>query len=261
MKKFSKLNESVRLNQSKIDSLLSELKNVSYEIFDYYLLTKKIQTTKGSYDSKTFEEDLSRIKPGAKNSKIILIRPEIGTESVNIDKWYENFKINSSGFYFFNNLNDAKNQYNQIFELVEKLKEYSASLCIRDNIFIITLIGDEVSQGDLNVQKDLVVAYDKLYKLLTTYSNKNEDKISDVTFWREYNDLSMKLDGDDEEICTVLASLCPHMSKKSDGYKWIIDQPKDDELQNIADSINEMGFLIEFVGLRDSNYKLKLVEM
>jgi len=260
MRKFSKINETVSISQIEIESILSKLEDIEYDIFNYY------KRSSSDHRDLSFIEDISNIKVGDKNAKIIIIRPKIEKHRANIDKWHENFKLNSSGFYFMNDINECKRNYNQVFELVDKLKKYSPSLCIRDDIFIIYLIGDEVDQSELKVQQDIEKAYDKLYKLLIEYS-KNHDTISKVSFWREYKNLSARIEGDDEMVMTSLASLCPHMSTKGEGYKWIIDQPKDDELQNISDSINEMGFIIEFIGpkdsddIRNSNYKFKLVEM
>jgi hypothetical protein len=255
MKKFSKLNESVRIDQSKLETILSELEGVKYKVFDYF------------FSNNSFIEDISRIKSGAKNAKIIIIRPKFEIESFEIEGWSENFKLNSSGFYFFKNSSEAKNHFDQAFSLLEKLKEYSPSLCIRDGRFIIYLVGDELSQGDLEVQQDLEKAYDKLYHLLDDFSKNNFKKIKNVTFWREWKKLTAELKGDDEKMLTTLASLCPHMVNKSSGYSWMSSQPKDEELENISDIINQMGFIIEFVGpkysddVRNSKYTFKLVEI
>lgn len=56
------------------------------------------------------------------------------------------------------------------------------------------------------------------------------------------------------------------MSNKK-GYEWIKAQKKDEELEDIADVINELGFCIEFISphysdeIRKSQYKFKLVEI
>lgn len=164
-------------------------------------------------------------------------------------------------------MSQIKKHYDQIFNLLDKLKEYSPALCVRDQKFIIYLIGDEVTKADLGIQEDLKKAYDKLYNLLIRYSQEYKDKISDVTIWREYNNLSLKLKSNNETNMSTLASLCPFMSQKYSGYSWISEQPKDEELENIADIIHEMGFIIEFISPKYSDetknlvYKLKLVEI
>ena len=156
MKKFSKLNESVKIDQSKLESILSELEGVTYKVFDYFSITsKRYSTTRGDYESLSFVEDISRIKASSKNAKIILIKPKFEVE----------------------------------------------------------------------------------------------------------------LKGNDERILTTLASLCPHMTNKSSGYSWISSQPKDEELENIADIINQMGFIIEFISpqysddISKAKYTFKLVEI
>lgn len=268
MKKFSKLNESVKIDQSKLESILSELEGVTYKVFDYFSITsKRYSTTRGDYESLSFVEDISKIKAGSKNAKIILIEPKFEIDSVEIDGWNENFKLNSSGFYFFKNPTESKKHYDQAFNLLEKLKEYSPALCVRDEVFLIYLIGDEVTKEDLEVQQDLEKGYDRLYKLLIKYTQQYKDRIGEVTLWREYRILSIKLKGDDETQMTSLASLCPYMANKSSGYSWISQQPKDELLENIADSIHEMGFIIEFISpkysddIKNALYKLKLVEI
>jgi len=150
MKKFSKLNESVRIDQSKLESILSELEGVKYKVFDYFLNPSEYPSKRSS-----FVEDISRIKASSKNAKIILIKPKFEVE----------------------------------------------------------------------------------------------------------------LKGNDERILTTLASLCPHMTNKSSGYSWISSQPKDEELENIADIINQMGFIIEFISpqysddISKAKYTFKLVEI
>jgi len=268
MKKFSKLNESVKIDQSKLESILSELEGVTYKVFDYFSITsKRYSTTRGDYESLSFVEDISKIKAGSKNAKIILIEPKFEIDSVEIDGWNENFKLNSSGFYFFKNPTESKKHYDQAFNLLEKLKEYSPALCVRDEVFLIYLIGDEVTKEDLEVQQDLEKAYDKLYQLLENLSKESKNKIGDVTFWRQWKKLTVELKGNDERILTTLASLCPHMTNKSSGYSWISSQPKDEELENIADIINQMGFIIEFISpqysddISKAKYTFKLVEI
>ena len=65
MKKFSKLNESVKIDHSKLEGILSELEGVTYKVFDYFSILTK-------YDNYSFVEDISRIKPDSKNAKIML---------------------------------------------------------------------------------------------------------------------------------------------------------------------------------------------
>lgn len=266
MKKFSKLNESVRIDQSKLETILSELEDVKYKVFDYFSNTKKLTSTKGEYDSISFVEDISRVNPGSKNAKIILIIPKFEIDSVDIEKWSENFKLSSSGFYFFKNTTESKKHYDQVFNLLEKLKEYSPALCTRNQVFIIYLIGDELTESDLNVKEEISKAYDKLYHLLKDFSK--DEKIGNVVFRRDFNTLTAEIKGpNDEKILTTLASLCPHMVNKGPGYSWMRSQKKDEELENISDIISEMGFIIEFINpiysddVRKSNYKFKLVEI
>lgn len=86
MKKFSKLNESTKIDYTKLEGILSELEGVTYKVFDYFSTTSKRYSTKrGNYESLSFVEDISRIKPGSKNAKIILINPTYEIDSIDIE--------------------------------------------------------------------------------------------------------------------------------------------------------------------------------
>ncbi len=70
MKKFSKLNENISIDKSSVNTLLSKIENISYQIFDYYTLKRKYNS---GVEYIEFIDDFSNITEDSKNAKIILI--------------------------------------------------------------------------------------------------------------------------------------------------------------------------------------------
>jgi hypothetical protein len=165
--------------------------------------------------------------------------------------------FNSSAF-SFNSVDEVKKVYSKIFQLMDELKEYSPEVCIKGGRFIIYLIGDDVSERELTIQKDLEKAYAKLYNKLKSFS-QDYDYVNQVTFWRPFLSLSADLSGGDNRVFKTLSSLCPHMVNK-EGYEWMKKYKKDENLEDISDSIHELGFLIEFVHDKKNTYRFKLIE-
>lgn len=249
MRKFSKLNENIQIDTDKLNSALSKLNGLTYKVYDYFYYK--------STRSISLYRDIKNIESGYLNSKVIHIDPNFETKSGNIEEWYELLKFTSSGLSFFDDINSTKLKFQEIFNLIDELKEFSPSLCLKDNYFIIYLLGDEVTESDLKVKEDMIKAYDKLYKEMIKHKNIFED----VTFWRQYNDLHSKLVGDWETTYpNILASLCPQMSNESE-YDWMKDEKVNDDIDNIRDIINEMGFNITFQVLDSNKFKFSLVEL
>jgi hypothetical protein len=185
MRKFSKLNESVEIDIDKVESALSKLQDMKYKVFDYFYVPSQPAKSAVSAPSHTrLVDDLKDIKPGSKNAKAILINPKLSYESLDISGWHDKMNFSSSGFYF-NSVDDLKIIYSQIFQLVDELKEYSPKVCIKDERFIIYLIGDELTEFDLGVQKELEKAYEKLYQKLNSYS-EGMKYIKNVDFWHNH---------------------------------------------------------------------------
>ena len=238
MRKFSKLTESVKISNDKIESALDKLENAEYKIFDYYYISKYNKVRQ--YDHIYLSDDFENILPGTKNAKVILINRDFDYTNVELQKWDSNLKFQSSGFYFLNDTTTIRKQFDQIFNLLEELKDYSPKVCIKDNRFVIYLIGDEISNLDLELLGSMASTYEKLYQKLeplkhlfkNVYFNKERSKVSVV--------------GKNEDIMmSVLASLCTHLSKQK-GYEWLTTYKKDDDLEDVRDIIREMGFNITY---------------
>lgn len=94
---------------------------------------------------------------------------------------------------------------------------------------------------------------------------KRTDLFKSVTFFSEFNYLSVKFKDDNErKIELVLASLCSQLSSK-EGLTWMKDIDVDVELENVKDTINELGFNIVFSSQSSSRdgltYNLTIVEI
>lgn len=258
MKKFSSLNESVSIDKDKVVSLLSKIDNISYQIFDYYTLKRKYNS---GAEYIEFIDDFSNITENSKNAKIILINFKNKLDRVNIEEWDSKLKFNSSGFAFIDNIDIFLESMQQISSLLKQLKEYSPKLCLKDHKCIIYLIGDTVSEGDIKTKKDIIESYKILYEKL----EKRTDLFKSVTFFSEFNNLSVKFKDDNErKIELVLASLCSQLSSK-EGFTWMKDIDVDVELENVKDTINELGFNIVFSSQSSSRdgltYNLTIVEI
>lgn len=246
MKKFSKLNESVKFDISKIEDSLKRT-GLEYKIFDYFYIPP---TEKRNIK---FIEDIKRIVPGANKAKIVLLNPEFDYNSIEIENYHENLKFNSSGFYFLSNPQLAKEQIDKVFSLLSELKEYKPQLEIKDHKFVIYFIGEEVTESDLNVKLEMEKAYDKLYHGLQGRTDVR------ATFWKEYLQLTIEIDNYEDDFGKIIGSLCTHLINKHSGYHWMKDEPRDEDLEDLRDIIREMGFYIEFKSKND-DITLKLVE-
>ena len=102
MRKFSQINEN-KINESELESVLDE-SGFDYEIInDYY------------YTNKAFDKDIQSLSKESKYSKVIVIRPDIRKGYLNIGGWDKKpMNFNSSGFYPFDDLEDAQNKYNKV---------------------------------------------------------------------------------------------------------------------------------------------------
>lgn len=157
MKKFSKLNESVRIDVDKIEQALSKLTNCEYEIFDYFVGQKPYAGSKSKYLSLV--DSIEDIESGFRNAKLLKIRFDANSENGNIDGWYEKLKFNSSGFDFFKDTSGIIS----VLNLIKELNEYSPSLCLKDNYFLICLFGDELTEEDGKTRDNMKLAAQKLY--------------------------------------------------------------------------------------------------
>jgi hypothetical protein len=283
MRKFSKLNESVKVNINEVNSILSELKGFTYNVYDYYY----------SMDSKSRIElikDEKDLKEGSYYSNLIILESESSSSRVDITDWVE-LDFSMSGFNFYDT--NIVNLYTTIFGLLEKFKQHSPKLCIKEGRFLILLIGEKVSESLMTLKEDLTKAYRKLNILLTDLNHvlraKDNDIIQEITFWTQFNrliidfydqsspryrinpDRSMSfislIDLLESRTLSVLASLCTQL-QNLEGYEWIKDQEKIPEYEEIREEINDLGFHIRFKNLSksqggwmNSSYQLIIYEI
>lgn len=82
MKKFSKLNESVKVNLDEVNSILSELEGFTYNVYDYYYS----MDSKGRVELIKDEKDL---KEGSYYSNLIILQSKLSNTRVDITDWSE----------------------------------------------------------------------------------------------------------------------------------------------------------------------------
>ena len=253
MRKFSKINESIRIDSDKVDNLVKEIEGIEYKIHEYYYHHSK--------NSERFDifQDVKDLKDDDNYyAKLIFIKPKLSYTSGSIDNYYKDLKFQSSGFYFSDITSIPLVQ--KILGLMEGLKEHSPKLCIKDEKFLILIVGDKVDDSELSLKNDIIKAYGKLYQLLDDSSTiKNNKKLS-VSFWRQYNELSIVIDSkltrqndkDYNIFLSILASLSPNIDED-----WIRKSEKIKEIEDISEEIHDMGFNIKLVF--DKSYSVKLI--
>jgi len=250
MRKFSSLNESVHINTDKVESILSEYKDFSYKLYDYYC-----------NDNLNLYSDIKNIDDKSHNAKLILIKiNESIKQSARIDNWDSISTFDSSEFYFYRNNEELKKYYLQIFDILENLKEYSPKLCLKNGYFLILLIGEKVSNRDIELKNDINNAYNKLYTMISDVCRSNITGVKfTVSFFRQSNHLYLNFNkaATSKYEMSLLASLCKYMT--GDGYNWIKDVEKIKEFDDIAEEIHDMGFCIKFKEKYD-NYTLTIYE-
>jgi hypothetical protein len=253
MKKFSKINES-KIDLNELKTILSELDGeFEYKILDYY--------TKSGRRENYLIQDIGGIEEGSKFSKVILIDPNFNLNRFDIDGWSE-MGFNSSGFSFFKDLTETKSKYDKIFSILEKLSKYSPKLCVKDRKFIICLIGQELTQDDLNVKNEMLELYKYLQRKLSEFIGPKRI-FKSVNLDNNYTLKVSIREGFTEE---VLVSLCPHMAIEK-GYEWMKKIKINDDLEDIADVIHDKSFKIQFISpkysyeIENLTYQLKIVEL
>ncbi len=143
---------------------------------------------------------------------------------------------------------------------MEGLKEHSPKLCIKDEKFLILIVGDKVDDSELSLKNDIIKAYGKLYQLLDDSSTIKNNKLS-VSFWRQYNKLSIDIDSlslsdkNYDIFLSILASLCPNIDED-----WIRKAGKIKEIEDISEEIHDMGFNIKLVFDKSDSAQLIIYE-
>jgi hypothetical protein len=271
MRKFSQLNESTKIDFKKIDSILAD-SELDYKIYDYYISGNELF------------KDPKNLMENSFYCNLIHIKRKYDVSSITIEDWNNVLKFNSSGFEFIVNIDSFKNFLLKFFEVIGVFKDNSPKFCIKDNSFLILLIGEKVPESELKLKEDLTKAYELLYNLLEDINknlkDKGEEVIQEVTFWRQFNRLVIDFydvstskyrrnpELLEDKTLSVLASLCTQMPQFSgDGYNWIDSQEKWNSYEEIRDEINDLGFFIKFKdnsksqgGWRNSSYELILYE-
>lgn len=273
MKKFSKLNESVKVNLDEVNSILSELEGFTYNVYDYYYsmdIKDRVELVKDEKD----------LKPGSYYSNLIILQSKLSSSRVYITDWSE-LDFEMSGFHFYDS--SIINLYTTIFGLLEKFKQHSPKFCIKEDRFLILLTGEKVPDSLMTLKEDLSNAYSKLNRLLTDLNSvlidKDNDVIQKITFWVQFNRLIINFydqssykyrrnqDLFESKTLGVLASLCTQL-QNVEGYEWIRDQEKIPEYEEIREEINDLGFHIRFKdlsksqgGWMNSSYQLIIYEL
>lgn len=271
MRKFSQLNESVKIDFKKIDSILVD-SELDYKIYDYYISGNELF------------KDPKDLKENSFYCNLIHIKRKYEISDFRIEDWNKDLKFYSSEFQFISNIDMFKNFLLKFFEIIDMFKDNSPTFCIKDNTFLILLIGEKVPESELRLKEDLAKAYATLYNLLNDLNrnlkNKGEEVIQEITFWRQFNKLTIDFydistskyrrepDLLEDKTLSVLASLCTQMPQFSgDGYNWISNQEKWKSYEEIRDEINDLGFFIKFKdnsrnqgGWKNSSYELVLYE-
>ena len=203
------------------------------------------------------KDDIKYIEEGSKYAKIIVIKPKIKLNSVEVGGFHDRLKFNSSGFYFINSINDYKFQIDQIVILLNELKDYTPSFCTKDEKFVIYLIGENLEESEFDIKENIKKGYKKLYTKL----KERTDLFKGVWFDESSLYLSATLIGKDEDkISNTLASLCYPLADKHSGYIWMKDEKHDEDLEDIVDDISALGLHIDFKGSGDYKYTFRLVE-
>ena len=257
MKKFSKLNESVKVNIDDVNSILSELEGYTYNVYDYYY-------SMDSKDRVELVKDEKDLKPGSYYSNLIILQSKLSSSRVDITDWGE-LDFTMSGFHFYDS--GIINLYTTVFGLLEKFKQHSPKLCIKEDRFLILLTGEKVPDRLMTLKEDLTNAYRKLNILLTDLNKvlkaKDNAVIQEIIFWAQFNrliidfydqsDSKYRRDRDllESKTLGVLASLCTQL-QNVEGYEWIRDQEKIPEYEEIREEINDLGFHIRFKNLSKS---------
>ena len=260
MRKFSQINEN-KINESELESVLDE-SGFDYEIInDYY------------YTNKAFDKDIQSLSKESKYSKVIVIRPDIRKGYLNIGGWDKKpMNFNSSGFDPFDDLEDAQNKYNKIFEIVKRLKSNSPKLIFKDNKFIITILGENISPSDLELKDETIKVKYQLYKDLLNFRNSMNKPYFTVAYWGQLNSLHLNLKeyrkdiyGDDfknwEKTWERVVKTLEIQKSNLPGREWMKDVEDIEGLDDIRDSVNEKGFYINLIPSNDTGkFKIELEE-
>jgi hypothetical protein len=267
MRKFSQINEN-KINESELESILDE-SGFNYEILhDYYYSPSTSRTYGGFY------RDIQELSESSRYSKIIVISPNIEKNSVEVSDWSQKpMSFNSSAFNAIENLEDAQNKYNKVFEIVKRLKSNSPKLIFKDNKFIITLLGESVSKSDLDLKDETIKVKYQLYKDLEDFRKSMNKPYFDVTYVRQGDQLYLTLKeyrkdiyGDFENWEKTWERVVKTLEiQKSNlpGREWMKKIEDIEGLDDIRDSVNEKGFYINLINTSNSDpskFKIELEE-
>lgn len=265
MRKFSQINEN-KINESELESILNEL-SLEYQILhDYYF----------NSDTKSFFRDIQLLNEKSRYSKVIIISPKISKSSLNISDYDKDpMNFNSSGFYQFNNISDAKEKYNKVFDVINKLTNYSPNLIFKDNKFIITLLGENVDPSDVTLKDDMIKAKKQLFEDLKKFRSELNKPYFSVAYWNDLNYLYFNLvnfgpatkniygdyNGYEKTWERVVKTLEIQESGKK-GKEWMNEVEEIEGLNDVRDNINNLGFYIKVIPLNDvGKFKLELEEI
>ena len=159
MRKFSQLSESTKIDFKKIDSILED-SELDYKIYDYYI------------SGNNLFKDPKNLKENSFYCNLIHIKRKYDVSSITIEDWNNVLKFNSSDFEFIVNIDSFKNFLLKFFEVIDMFKDNSPKFCIKDNSFLILLIGEKVPEFELKLKEDLIKAVQILKEAITVYNKK-----------------------------------------------------------------------------------------
>ena len=256
MRKFSKLNEGIKIDEDKIDQHFKSL-GCEYKIYNYYLNP----TGTPDYSQANLMIDIREVDNRSLNSKLIIITPTEERLPFVIDDW-KKLSFNSDSFYF----NDFDvNFYTKLIQIISNLKEYNPKICLKENLFLVLLEGDKVSSDELKIKIEMDHLYKKINDTLKEdfTANTQDQKssfykpVEGIDFYSNTNNLYVRF------VSTAawemaLSSLCTQMAS-TPGYSWMEMDGKrsrnlNPDLIELRDYVNQHGFNITY---KTSDYHKK----